>query len=86
MGSVFGVMSLIFGIIGNIISLAIMFPMISFGFSYLAFIPYFPNIVAIICGVIGIKKDDSGLAKAGLILGCIGIGIAVWFNVIGLLR
>ena len=87
MGKALGIVALIFGIIGMIISLVIMAPMLGWGFSALAFFPYFPNIVAIICGSIGIKKDDSpGLAIAGLILGSIGLIIAVMGTFIGLAR
>ncbi len=87
MGKALGIVALIFGIIGMIISLVIMAPMVGWGFSSLAFFPYFPNIVAIICGSIGIKKDDSpGLAIAGLILGSIGLIIAVMATSIGFMR
>ena len=87
MGKALGIVSLIFGIIGMIISLVIMVPMWGWGFSALAFFPYFPNIVPIICGSIGIKKDDSpGLAIAELILGSIGLIIAVVATYIGVAR
>lgn len=87
MGKALGIVALIFGIIGMIISLVIMVPMWGWGFSSLAFFPYFPNIVAIICGIIGIKKDDSpGLGIAGLVLGSIGLIIAVMATFIGFMR
>ena len=90
MGKALGIVALIFGIIGMIISLVQMVNELSWWpppFSVLAFFPYFPNIVAIICGSIGIIKDDSpGLAIAGLILGSIGLIIAVAATIIGLAR
>lgn len=93
MGKALGIVSLIFGIIGMIISFFIMVAMmvvssrIVGGFLFLAFVLYFPNIVAIICGRIGIKKDDSpGLAIAGLILGSIGFIITLIATFIGLTR
>ena len=85
MGKALGIVALIFGIIGIIIPLVIIRPMDIWGFPALLFLPYPPNIVAIICGAIGISKDDSpGLAKAGLILGCIGLGIAGLVTLIGI--
>jgi len=87
MGKALGIVSLIFGIIGTIVSMLIILPMMGWGFSALAFFPYIPNIVAIICGSIGIKKDDSpGLAIAGLVLGCVGVVIAVVATFIGIIR
>ena len=66
MGKVFGVLALIFGLIGLL------------GGWFLGFfIPYGAYILpglAIVFGIIGIVKDDSkGLGIAGLILGIIGL-------------
>lgn len=86
MGKTFGIIALIFGIIGVImiiidIYLAFMFVIMSpfitppfFIQIIIEIISIACTIVAIVCGAIGIKKDDSrGLAIAGLILGTIGM-------------
>ena len=77
MGKALGIVSLIFGIIGVIIiSINLIFGMFFFldlilGMTLLI-IALSSSIVAIVCGGIGIKKDDSpGLAIAGLVLGSI---------------
>ena len=77
MGQALGIVSLIFGIIGVIIILInLIFGMFFFlnvllGMTTLI-IALSSSIVAIVCGGIGIKKDDSpGLAIAGLVLGSI---------------
>ena len=77
MGKALGIVSLIFGIIGVIIILInLIFGMFFFlnvllGMTTLI-IALSSSIVAIVCGGIGIKKDDSpGLAIAGLVLGSI---------------
>ncbi|MHA1190740.1 MAG: hypothetical protein ACTSP9_00420 [Promethearchaeota archaeon] len=62
MANTFGIIALIFGIIGLCCGWII---------SYIGIV--FP-IVAIVCGAIGIKKDDSsGMSIAGLVLGIISI-------------
>ena len=62
MGNTFGIIALIFGIIGLCCGWFLSF----FGF-------VFP-VVAIVCGAIGIKKDDSsGMAIAGLVLRSISV-------------
>jgi uncharacterized membrane protein len=62
MGNAFGIIALIFGIIG-----------LCCGWILSLFGLVFP-IVAIVCGAIGIKKDDSsGMAIAGLVLGSISV-------------
>lgn len=86
MAKYLGTISLIFGIIGIIVSLLTFVPMLYWGFSALAFPPYFPNTIAIICGGIGIKKDDSpGLAIAGLIIGGVGLLFALIATGLGFL-
>ena len=77
MGKALGIVSLNFGIIGVIIiviNLAFgmfFFLDVFFGITLLI-IALSSSIVAIVCGGIGIKKDDSpGLAIAGLVLGSI---------------
>ena len=62
MANTFGIIALIFGIIGLCCGWFI---------SYIGLV--FP-IVAIVCGAIGIKKDDSsGMSIAGLVLGIISV-------------
>ena len=62
MGNTFGIIALIFGIIG-----------LCCGWILSLFGLVLP-IVAIVCGAIGIKKDDSsGMAIAGLVLGSISV-------------
>ncbi|MFX1498287.1 MAG: hypothetical protein ACFFBH_12230 [Promethearchaeota archaeon] len=73
MGKSLGIVSLIFGIIGLSSALLLIIPM-TLPIVILWYAPLVFSVVAIICGGIGIKKDDSpGLAIAGLILGIIGI-------------
>ena len=83
MGKALGIVALIFGIFGlafpilYLIPLEIPFTLASLGLNLILSIPC--STVAIICGAIGIKKDDSpGLAIAGLVLG--SIGILVWIG------
>ena len=80
MGKVFGILALIFGIIG-----LVSFPFIMTPFSPISSLElcdFIENViiigslaspfVALICGVIGFKKDDSPyLARAGFALGMI---------------
>ena len=62
MSNTFGIISLIFGIIG-----------LCCGWFLSLFGLVFP-IVAIVCGAIGMKKDDSsGMSIAGLVLGIISV-------------
>lgn len=73
MGKALGIVSLVFGIIGLLSALLLLFPM-PLPVVILWYVPLLSSIIAIICGGIGIKKDDSpGLAIAGLILGTLGI-------------
>ena len=77
MGKALGIVSLNFGIIGVIIIVInLIFGMFFFLDVFLGMtlliIALGSSIVAIVCGGIGIKKDDSpGLAIAGLVLGSI---------------
>ncbi len=75
MGKVFGVLSLIFGLIALLAGWAIqIFVSIMFGFSIASFALYAVCGLAIVFGIIGIIKDDSkGLGIAGLILGIIAL-------------
>lgn len=83
MGKALGIVALIFGIIGIIASLISFFPT---PFVILWFGPLSTSVVGIICGGIGIKKDDSpGLAITGLVLGSVGFIIWIIFYVILLL-
>jgi len=69
MGKVFGILALIFGILGFIGWL--LFGLLPFNLPFSGF--YLP-VAAIVFGIIGIIVDDSkGMAIAGLILGIIGI-------------
>ncbi|MFX0033808.1 MAG: hypothetical protein ACFE8E_10425 [Candidatus Hodarchaeota archaeon] len=85
MGKTLGIIALIFGIIG--VALLIVGVYVSYIFMVLSpfittpiflliilgFLPVAFLAVAIICGAIGIKKDDSrGLAIAGLVIGTLG--------------
>ena len=87
MGKALGIVSLNFGIIGVIIIVInLIFGMFFFLDVFLGItlliIALSSSIVAIVCGGIGIKKDDSpGLAIAGLVLGSI-YPILVVFNII----
>ncbi len=66
MGKVFGILAIIFGIIGIL------------GGAYLLGIIFGP--LAIIFGIIGLAKDDNKILPAiGLILGIIAIAIFIWF-------
>ena len=69
MGKVFGVLALIFGLLGFVGWL--LFGFIPIDLPYSAF--YFPG-AAILFGIIGLIADESkGMAIVGLILGIIGI-------------
>ena len=87
MGKALGIVSLNFGIIEVIfIVINLIFGMFFFLDAFLGItsliIVLISSIVAIVCGGIGIKKDDSpGLAIAGLVLGSI-YPILVVFNII----
>ena len=87
MGKALGIVSLNFGIIGAIaILINLIFAMFFFIDAFLGItimiIALSSSIVAIVCGGIGIKKDDSpGLAIAGLVLGSI-FPILVVFSII----
>ncbi|MFX1498288.1 MAG: hypothetical protein ACFFBH_12235 [Promethearchaeota archaeon] len=89
MGKTFGIIALIFSVIGVVVfllalivinMLIMMSPFILIYSSIplplmiaIDIIPIICIIVAIVCGAIGIKKDDSpGLSIAGLIIGTIG--------------
>ena len=78
MGKTLGIIALIFGIVGVLIIFISFFPT---PFVIFWYVQVTAPIVGIICGGIGIKKDDSpGLAIAGLVLGSIGLilwGISV---------
>ena len=91
MGKALGIVSLNFGIIGVIIIIFgvinIIFGMFIIGDVFLAMtliiIFFVSSIVAIVCGGIGIKKDDSpGLAIAGLALGSINPILLVFSSII----
>jgi len=74
LGKTLGIISLVFGIIGLI---SIIFAFYPLPFVVLWYTPLISSVVTIICGSIGIKKDDSpGLSIAGLILGL--IGVIIW--------
>ncbi len=80
MGKALGIVALIFGIIGIATSLISLFPT---PFVILWYVPLATSVVGIICGGIGIKKDDSpSLAIAGLVLGSVGLIIWIVFFVI----
>jgi len=69
MGKTFGILALIFGILGFFAW--ILFLLIPVTLPYSGF--YVPG-AAIVFGIIGIIVDDSkGMAIAGLVLGCIAI-------------
>lgn len=73
-GNGFGVAALVLGIIGIVLNI-------------IPFIPYFLGFLAIIFGVIGTQKIvGTGLAKAGIVLGAITIGMKFlfWILIIGL--
>ena len=66
MGKVFGILSIIFGIIGIL------------GGAFLLGIIFGP--LAILFGLIGLAKDDNkALPAIGLILGIIALAIFIWF-------
>ena len=80
MGKALGIVALIFGVIGIVSSLISFFPT---PFVILWYVPLATSIVGIICGSIGIKKDDSpGLAITGLVLGSVGLIIWIIFFII----
>ncbi|MFX1493848.1 MAG: hypothetical protein ACFFBZ_06165 [Promethearchaeota archaeon] len=84
MGKALGIVALIFGVIGIVSSLISFLPI---PFVILWYVPLATSIVGIICGGIGIKKDDSpGLAITGLVLGSVGLIIWIIFFVIFLLH
>lgn len=84
MGKALGIVALIFGVIGIVSSLISFLPT---PFVILWYVPLATSIVGIICGGIGIKKDDSpGLAITGLVLGTVGLIIWIIFFVIFLLH
>jgi len=69
MGKVFGILALLFGILGFVGWL--LFGLIPISLPFSEF--YFPG-AAILFGIIGLIADDSkGMAIAGLILGIVGI-------------
>ena len=80
MGKTLSIVALVFGIIGIATSLISFLPT---PFIILWYAPLTTSIVGIICGGIGIKKDDSpGLAITGLVLGSVGLIIWILFVVI----
>ena len=80
MGKALGIVALVFGIIGIATSLISFIPT---PFIILWYVPLATSVVGIICGGIGIKKDDSpGLAITGLVLGSVGLIIWILFVVI----
>ena len=97
MGKTLGIVALVFGIIGVVVLLIDIY----LTFIFVALSPFiYPPIpllttlaviiiaciiVAIVCGAVGIKKDDSpGLAIAGLVLGSI-LTIPFLIGIIGAL-
>jgi len=88
MGKALGIVSLNFGIIGAIaILINLIFALFFFIDAFLGIttmiIALSSSIVAIVCGGIGIKKDDSpGLAIAGLVLGSINPIVLVFSSII----
>ena len=73
MGNTFGIIALIFGIIGLCCGWIL---------SYIGLV--FP-VVAIVCGAIGMKKDDSaGMSIAGLVLGIISVICTIVITVFAL--
>ena len=80
MGKTLGIVALIFGIIGIATSL---FPFIPIPFVILWYTPLTTSVVGIVCGGIGIKRDDSsGLAITGLVLGSVGLTVWISFYII----
>jgi len=80
MGKTLGIVALVFGIIGLATSLISFIPT---PFVILWYVPLTTSGVGIICGGIGIKRDDStGLAITGLVLGSVGLIIWIIFLVI----
>ena len=80
MGKTLGILALVFGIMGIAFSL---FSFVPTPFVTLWYAPLSTSVVGIICGGIGIKKDDSpGLAITGLALGSVGLIIWIIFVVI----
>ncbi len=66
MGKVFGILALVFGLIGLLGGWLLVL--------FLPFGQYYLPVAAIVFGIIGIITDDSkGMAIAGLVLGVIGI-------------
>ena len=58
----------------NVVSLTL--GIISILSSFFYYITYPAGILAIIFGVKGIKRTSSGIAKAGMILGIVGLSLA----------
>ena len=80
MGKTLGIVALVFGIIGIITALISFMPT---PFVILWYGSVTTSAVGIICGGIGIKRDDSpGLAIIGLVLGSVGLIIWIIFVVI----
>lgn len=81
MGKVLGIVSLVLGLVSlalGVITIAILTP---FVFGFIALIT---SVSGIICGAIGIKKDDkAGLAIAGLIISSIIIVLWIFNMIIG---
>ena len=76
MGKTLGIVALIFGIIGIASSFFLFIPI---PFVILWYTPLTTSVVGIVCGGIGIKRDDSpGLALTGLVLG--SIGLIIWIS------
>ncbi len=74
MGKTFGILALIFGILGFFAWIIFLFLPVVLPFSGY----YIPG-AAIVFGIIGIIVDDSkGMAIAGLILGCIAIVVVMF--------
>ena len=77
MAKIYGIMSLVFGIISLIMQIPI--PMQSPN-TALLISALILSIVGIIFGGLGIAKDDSrGAGKAGLFLGIIGLLFHIWW-------
>ena len=74
MGKALGIIALVFGIVSLALSLFSYALAISFLFFLLTFISLGLAVAGIICGAIGIPKDDkAGLAIAGLIVSSIAV-------------
>ena len=83
MAKIYGIMSLVFGIISLIMQIPIPMQVPNTALMISALIL---SIVGIIFGGLGIAKDDSrGSGKAGLFLGIIGLVFPIWWLIIWLL-